>query len=77
MTYEDAVKCIIPGRYRHFKGNEYEVIAIARHSETENPMVVYKALYGDGGIWVRPAEMWNEEVHRDGKTYQRFVRISD
>ena len=77
MTYEEAVNSIVPGKYRHFKGNEYEVIAIARHSEDESPMVVYKALYGDRGIWVRPAEMWNEEVCRGGKTDQRFVRISD
>ena len=77
MTYEEAVNSIVPGKYRHFKGNEYEVIAIARHSETGQPMVVYKALYGDGSLWVRPAEMWCEEVFRDGKTCQRFVRISD
>ena len=77
MTYEEALKSIVPGKYRHFKGGEYEVIAIARHSETELPMVVYKALYGAGGLWVRPAEMWNEPVCRDGKTCQRFVRISD
>ena len=56
-TYEEAVETIPPGRYRHFKGNEYEVIGIARHSETTEPMVVYRALYGDGGIWVRPAYM--------------------
>ena len=77
MTYEEAVNRIVPGKYRHFKGHEYEVIAVARSSENEQPMVVYKALDGDGGIWVRPAEMWNEEVCRDGKTYRRFVRISD
>ena len=75
MTYEEAVAAITPGRYRHFKGNEYEVIAIARHSETEEPMVVYRALYGDYGIWVRPAEMWNEQIVRDGKTYTRFTKI--
>lgn len=63
------------GRYRHFKGNEYEVIAIAKHSETEEPMVVYKALYGEGGLWVRPAAMWNETVERDGKTFKRFYRL--
>ena len=68
MTYEEALRTIPPGRYRHFKGNEYEVIGVARHSETEEPMVVYKALYGEGGIWVRPASMWNETVQRDGKT---------
>ena len=57
MTYEEAVKTIPVGKYRHFKGNEYEVISIARHSETTEPMVVYRALYGDHGVWVRPAEM--------------------
>ena len=66
MTYEEAVSVIRPGRYRHFKGNEYEVIAVARHSETEEPMVVYRALYGSRGIWVRPAAMWNEEIVRGG-----------
>ena len=75
MTYEEAVKTIPPGRYRHFKGNEYEVVGIARHSETEEPMVVYRTLYGEGGIWVRPASMWNEIVERDRKTYRRFERI--
>ena len=65
------------GKYRHFKGNEYEVIAIAKHSETTEDMVVYKALYGDGGLWVRPASMWNETVERDGKTYQRFTYIGE
>lgn len=63
------------GRYRHFKGNEYEVIAIAKHSETLEDMVVYKALYGNNDIWVRPAGMWNEAVVRDGKEYQRFTYI--
>ena len=65
------------GKYRHFKGNEYEVIALATHSETGERMVVYRALYGDGGVWVRPAEMWNESVERDGKTYQRFTYIGE
>ena len=75
MTYEEAVKAILPGRYRHFKGNEYEVVGIARHSETTEPMVVYQALYGEGGLWTRPADMWNETVERDGKTYLRFQRV--
>ena len=75
MTYEEAIQSIPCGRYRHFKGNEYEVIGIARHSETLEPMVVYKALYGDGGIWIRPAEMWNETVERDGKKNKRFEKI--
>ena len=65
------------GKYRHFKGNEYEVIALATHSETGERMVVYRALYGDGGVWLRPAEMWNESVERDGKTYQRFTYIGE
>ena len=65
------------GRYRHFKGNEYEVLGIARHSETEEEMVVYRALYGDGGLWVRPAAMWNETVERDGKSLKRFTYIGE
>ena len=65
------------GRYRHFKGNEYEVIGIANHSETLEKMVVYRALYGVGEIWVRPAAMWNETVERDGKIFQRFTYIGD
>ena len=75
LSYKEALASIQPGRYRHFKGNEYEVITIARHSETEEPMVVYRALYGEGGMWVRPASMWNETVERDGKTYKRFEKI--
>ena len=63
---------IKPGRYRHFKGNEYEVIGLARHSETQEGMVVYRALYGERGIWVRPASMWNETVERGGERFQRF-----
>ena len=69
MTIED----IKPGIWRHFKGNRYEVLGIARHSETEEPMVVYRALYGEYGLWVRPASMWLETVERDGVVYQRFV----
>lgn len=68
---------IIPGRYRHFKGGEYEVLYLARHSETLEEMVVYRALYGERGIWVRPAAMWNETVERDGKTFRRFTKIED
>ena len=68
---------ILPGRYRHFKGNEYEMLYLAKHSETLEPMVVYRALYGERGIWVRPAHMWNETVERDGKTYKRFTFIGN
>ena len=64
---------IKPGRYRHFKGNEYEVIGIAKHSETTEEMVVYRALYGEHGLWVRPASMWNETVERDGRVCKRFT----
>lgn len=65
------------GRYRHFKGMEYEVIGVANHSETMEPMVVYRALYGEGALWVRPATMWNETVTRDGVTKPRFIYIGD
>lgn len=68
---------ILPGRYRHFKGGEYEVLGLAKHSETLEEMVVYRALYGDGGLWVRPAAMWNETVERGGRTFPRFTRIED
>lgn len=61
-----------PGRYRHFKGNEYELLYVARHSETLEEMVVYRALYGEHGTWVRPARMWNEIVERDGVSVPRF-----
>ena len=77
MTYEEAVQSIRPGRYRHFKGRDYEVIGIARHSEDESPLVVYRKLYDDLSLWVRPADMWNEEVVRDGRTYTRFVRMDE
>ena len=66
---------IKPGLYRHFKGNEYEFVGIARHSETLAPMVVYRPLYGEGALWVRPESMWNEEVERDGKRQPRFTYI--
>ena len=65
------------GKYRHFKGNEYEVIALAKHSETLEPLVVYRALYGAGEVWVRPASMWNETIEKDGKLYRRFTFIEE
>ena len=65
------------GKYRHFKGNEYEVIGIAKNSETLEEMVVYRALYGEKELWVRPAFMWNETVERDGKVYKRFTYVGD
>ena len=66
-----------PGVYRHFKGNEYRLLCIARHSETLEPMVVYQALYGDKGVWVRPLSMWDETVERDGTVYKRFTYIGE
>ena len=66
-----------PGRYRHFKGNEYQLLYVAKHSETLEPMVVYEALYGEGGIWVRPAEMWGEEVDREGYRGPRFTYVGE
>lgn len=63
------------GKYRHFKGNEYEVLYIAKNSETLEDMVVYRALYGEGEIWVRPANIWNEVIERDGKRVKRFTFI--
>jgi hypothetical protein len=66
---------LTPGRYRHFKGGEYEVIDVARDSETEQPMVIYRALYGDFGLWVRPLAMFTEMIERDGVRVRRFERI--
>ena len=71
-----AAEVIHPGRWRHFKGGEYQVLGLARHSETGEEYVVYQALYGERGYWVRPASMWLETVTRDGQTRPRFVWIS-
>lgn len=65
------------GLYRHFKGNLYEVIGTALHSETREPMVVYRALYGENGLWVRPAAMWSEMIERGGQTVRRFTYIGE
>ncbi len=66
-----------PGRYRHYKGGEYRVVGLARHSETLEPLVVYQALYGEYGLWVRPAAMWVETVTVNGQTVPRFTRIAE
>ena len=71
------MESIKPGRYRHFKGKEYEVLGVARHSETQEELVVYRALYGDFSLWVWPVSMWNETVERDGKTFRRFTYIGE
>jgi hypothetical protein len=68
---------IKPGRYRHYKGNEYEVIGVGSHSETLEAMVVYRPLYGEGGLWVRPAAMWDEIIEKDGITIKRFEYIGE
>ena len=64
-----------PGRYRHFKGGEYQVQGIATHSETGEKLVVYTPLYGEGGLWVRPLSMFLETVERDGEAQPRFTYI--
>ncbi len=68
-----ALPNLTPGLYRHYKGNDYEVVAVARHSETLEPVVVYRALYGEGGLWVRPYAMFCEEVMVDGRSVPRFA----
>ncbi|MDO4811463.1 MAG: DUF1653 domain-containing protein [Eubacteriales bacterium] len=70
----EEIKC---GRYRHFKGNEYRVLGTATHSETLEEMVVYQALYGERGLWVRPAEMWSETVNRADYHGPRFIYIGE
>ncbi len=65
------------GKYRHYKGNDYQVLGVAIHSETLEEMVIYKALYGEGKIWVRPLKMWNEMVFSDGKKVPRFSLIDE
>lgn len=68
---------IKPGRYRHFKGKEYQVLGVAKHSESLEELVVYRALYGEGALWVRPVSMWNETIERDGQNVLRFTFISE
>ena len=68
---------IKPGLWKHFKGNQYRVLGVALHSETGEEMVVYQALYGQRGLWVRPAAMWLEQVERDNYSGPRFIRVGD
>lgn len=63
------------GKYRHFKGKEYQVLCVATHSETLEKYVVYRALYGECGVWVRPLSMFTESVTRNGKTQPRFAYL--
>lgn len=73
MIDQEPLPNLRPGVYRHFKGGEYVLLFLARHSETTEPMVVYRALYGEGGIWVRPARMWSERVDREDYHGPRFT----
>ena len=70
-------KIVMEKYYRHFKGNIYRVLHIAKHSETLEDIVVYQAMYGERGIWVRPKAMFDEEIERDGRTFRRFEPVSD
>lgn len=65
---------VLPGKYRHYKGRDYEVIGVATHSETREPLVVYRPLYGEGALWVRPLAMFTEDVVIEGKLVPRFAR---
>ncbi len=64
------------GRYRHYKGGEYQVLGVARHSETEEQLVVYRPLYGEQGLWVRPLAMFTETIERDGLVQPRFELVA-
>lgn len=77
---EDNLPLLIvtqPGLYRHYKGNLYEVVDTVRHSETLEPLTLYRALYGERGLWVRPAAMFNEEVVIGGVRQPRFTKVED
>ena len=65
------------GFYKHFKGNIYELLDIAKNSETLEEMVIYRACYGERDLWVRPASMWDEEIERDGEIFERFTYIGE
>lgn len=70
------METLTPGRYRHYKGGEYEVIGVGHHSETEEPLVIYRALYGEQGLWVRPLVMFTEWLEIEGVTRPRFELIT-
>lgn len=77
MTEAPTANALKKGIYQHFKGNRYELIDIARHSENQEAYVVYRALYGDGGLWIRPLAMFDETIERDGKRVRRFAWVGD
>ena len=68
---------VIPGKYRHYKGNDYQVIGLAKHSEDESELVVYRPLYGEGDLWVRPLQMFVETVAINGQRVPRFAYMGD
>ena len=76
MSDLDPLPPTVTGRYRHYKGGEYEVLAVVRHSETLEPMVLYRALYGEGGLWVRPHAMFFETIESDSGPQPRFAALS-
>lgn len=75
MSELSALPVLPAGRYRHYKGNDYEVIAVVRHSETLEPLVLYRPLYGDLGLWVRPYAMFVENVQVEGRAVRRFAPV--
>lgn len=77
MSTLPALPTLPVGRYRHHKGNDYEVVAVVRHSETLEPLVLYKALYGEGGLWVRPYAMFTGYITVDGRPMRRFAPVDD
>ena len=77
LIEKNAMSYLRPGIYRHFKGNEYELIGVAKHSETRETLVVYRALYGEYGLWVRPAAMWSEIVDTPNGKSERFTFVRD
>jgi len=77
LNFDIRINMIQLGRYQHFKGNFYQVLHIAKHSETEELLVVYQPEYGDRDIWVRPLNMFDETIERDGKTLKRFSKVED
>ena len=77
MSDLPALPDLAPGRYRHYKGRDYDVVGVARHSETLEAVVVYRPLYGEGALWVRPHAMFVETVVVDGREVRRFARVDD
>lgn len=76
MSDLPPLPAIAPGRYRHYKGGEYEVVGVVRHSETLEPMVLYRPLYNDSGLWVRPFDMFIGQVEIGGVVLQRFTPVA-